>query len=392
MRPEAFVSTGLTNSTMPEIETLSDLSIESLQQFDEIIDVRSPAEYAEDHIPGSVNLPVLNDAERAEVGTIYCQTSRHEARRLGARYVTKNISVHLSDHLARKGSKFKPLVYCWRGGMRSTAMATILNSVGWYTKIIESGYRAWRQSVVSDLREGERDYRFILIDGQTGTSKTKILHMLAEDGCQTLDLEALAEHRGSVFGGLAHTKQPSQKLFESLIHYQLTGLDHSKPIFVEAESPKIGRRALPRLVVEAMRRAPRIEVHANLPARARNLVECYADLIEDQERLLKAIGYLKPYHPGETICTWLDMIERKNYESLASDLIESHYDPCYARQRKKRNDLPAKVISLNDLSEQALESAAQEIQRFSQEPSFLNEVAPQVEQAAKPIEGAFSQI
>lgn len=376
---------------MQEIETLLDLSIESLQQFDEIIDVRSPMEYAEDHIPGSVNLPVLDDIERAEVGTIYCQTSRHEARRVGAAYITKNISHHLSNHFVKKGSSFKPLVYCWRGGMRSAAMATILNSVGWYTKVIESGYRAWRQSVLSDLRDGEHDYRFILIDGQTGTSKTKILHLLAEYGCQTLDLEALAEHRGSVFGGLRHTKQPSQKFFESLIHHKLAHLDHSTPIFVEAESPKIGRRALPKIVVEAMRRAPRIEVRADLHARARNLVECYADLIEDKERLLNAIGYLQPYHAGETINGWRTMIEQRNFETLASDLIESHYDPCYARQRKKRNDIAAKVISLENLDKLSLESAANEIREFGVEPMLLQEAVAQNEDSAVPGEIVFSQ-
>lgn len=352
---------------MQEIEYLSDLSMTTLRQFDEIIDVRSPSEFLEDHIPGSVNLPVLNDAEREEVGTIYCKISKHDARRIGAGYVTKNISLYLSNYFAEKSNNYRPLVYCWRGGMRSASMATILSSVGWYTKVIESGYRSWRQTVIDNLRESAIEHAFILIDGQTGTNKTKILHKLADNGCQVIDLEGLAEHRGSVFGGLAHTKQPSQKYFESLLHHRLQELDRTKPIFVEAESPKIGRRALPKVVVEAMRRAPRIELQVNAKERTQNLVACYTDLIESPSRLHNAIEYLRPYHAGETISSWLAMSERNDYESLAFALIEAHYDPCYERQRKKRNDKPAKVITLNSLCDQSLEFAAAEIELFSLE-------------------------
>lgn len=350
---------------MQEIASIVNLSQSSLDQFSEIIDVRSPTEFAEDHIPGAINLPVLDDRQRAEVGTMYCQHSRQQARRIGAAYVTKNISAYLDGFFASKPSNYRPLIYCWRGGMRSASMASILRSIGWYTHVVDGGYRTWRQHVISLLQNKNVNFSFVLIDGQTGTSKTKILHRLAAQGAQVIDLEALAEHRGSVFGGLAHTQQPSQKYFESLIYHRLDSFDSSRPVFLEAESPKIGRRAIPRTLVDAMRASPRIELHANLAQRAKNLVECYTDLIETPTRLSQAIEYLRPYHPRDKISAWLGQIDNKEFETLALNLIETHYDPCYARQRKKRNDVPAKIIRMFSLSDSSLDQAAEEIQKVA---------------------------
>lgn len=213
----------------------------SLAKFDAIIDVRSPGEFAEDHVPGAENLPVLDDAERAQVGTIYVQESRFLARRIGAAHVARNIARHLETALADRPASFRPLIYCWRGGQRSNAMATILSQVGWPVSLLVGGYKTYRRVVQARLYDGEAALRFVLLDGHTGSAKTEILGRLAARGAKVLDLEGLAEHRGSLFGALAGRSQPSQKLFESRLIQALDRLDPGLPIIVEAESSKIGR-------------------------------------------------------------------------------------------------------------------------------------------------------
>ena len=230
---------------MPAIDAIEAVTPACLAEFDEIIDVRAPEEFAEDHIPTAINLPVLNDEERAIVGRIYVQESRFRARQHGAAIVTRNISAHLDEFLSGKPAKYRPLIYCWRGGMRSNAMATILAAIGWRVSVVKDGYRAWRRNVVFGLRENNASLNIILIDGQTGTAKTALLNRLHELGLQTLDLEGAANHRGSVFGGIAGEAQPSQKMFESRLWHRLASFDLEQPIFVEAESSLIGRCSIP---------------------------------------------------------------------------------------------------------------------------------------------------
>src|SRR4051812_21437901 len=213
--------------------------------FDLVIDVRSPREFALDHVPGAVNLPVLSDAERAEVGTIYVQGSRFKARQVGAAYVARNVAHHLTTALADKGGGFRPLLYCWRGGMRSNAMAVILAQVGWRTAVLEGGYRTYRRRVVERLYGEMPLPPVVLLDGSTGTGKTEVLARLAGEGVQALDLEDLAQHRGSLFGALPGRPQPSQKLFESRLLAALEALDPTRPVVVEAESSKIGELIVP---------------------------------------------------------------------------------------------------------------------------------------------------
>ena len=188
----------------------------SLAQFDMIIDVRSPGEFAEDHVPGAVNLPVLDDAERAIIGTTYVQESRFLARRMGAALVARNVAHHLDTVLADMPPTFAPLVYCWRGGQRSNAMALILAQVGWRTMVLKGGYKTYRRSAQRRLYESDLDLRLVLLEGGTGSAKTAILRHVAALGGQVIDLEEIARHRGSLFGALANTPQPSQKWFEFL--------------------------------------------------------------------------------------------------------------------------------------------------------------------------------
>jgi tRNA 2-selenouridine synthase len=170
--------------------------------FDAVIDVRSPAEFAEDHLPGAISLPALSDAERAVVGTIYKQESPFRARKIGAAMVARNVAAHLDGPLAAMDGGWRPLVYCWRGGQRSGSVATILREVGWRVETVEGGYRSFRRAVVRALYDAAFPARVVLLDGNTGTAKTAVLARLKAMGAQVIDLEGLARHRGSLLGGM----------------------------------------------------------------------------------------------------------------------------------------------------------------------------------------------
>jgi len=316
-------------------QVTEDVSAEALARFDMVIDVRSPAEFAEDHLPGAVNLPVLSNAERAEVGTIYVQESRFKARRIGAAHVARNVARHLETALADKPGGFKPLVYCWRGGMRSNAMAHILAQVGWRTSVLAGGYRTWRRHVTARLYDGALDLRFVLLDGHTGSAKTELLALLAARGFQALDLEGLAEHRGSLFGALKGRPQPSQKLFESRLLEALDALDPARFVVAEAESSKIGERIVPPALWSRLSEAPRIELAAERAERARYLVDAYRDIIADRPALEEAFRRL-PVHPSrQRLDGWRALADAGRFAELAAAVMELHYDPAYDRSRKK---------------------------------------------------------
>ena len=327
--------------------------------FDTVIDVRSPSEFEEDHIPGAINLPVLDDDERAQVGTIYVQDSPFKARKLGAALVAKNASTHLQGSLAEREGGWKPLVYCWRGGQRSGSFASILSQIGWRADVIEGGYRSYRRLVVNFLYESEFLPKVFLIDGNIGTAKTDILHAFAARGGQIIDLEGLAHHRGSLFGGYADP-QPSQKAFEGALAEKIMQLDPNKPVLVEAESSKIGERLVPPSLWAAMKDAPRLRVAAPLPARANYLTRAYSDLISDRSRLDAVIENLRSFYSSEQIHAWKKMIEWGDYEELAGSLMREHYDPRY---RKGSEDC-ALSVELPDLRAPDIEDAAGQIAIF----------------------------
>jgi tRNA 2-selenouridine synthase len=311
-----------------------DVSVEARGRFDMIIDVRSPSEFALDHVPGAVNLPVLSDAERAEVGTIYVQTSRFDARRIGAAYVARNVGHHLETALKDKPGGFAPLVYCWRGGMRSNAMAHILSQVGWRTTVLDGGYRTWRRHVTARLYDSKLPHRFVLLDGQTGSGKTEVLTRLAERGLQTLDLEALAIHRGSLFGAM-EAPQPSQKMFESRLLGALDALDADRLVVAEAESSKIGERMIPPALWTRLAEASRIELVAERATRARYLSQAYLTVANDRARLEDAFARLPVQPSAERLAAWRAMADAGAFAELAEALVVLHYDPAYERARKK---------------------------------------------------------
>ncbi|MFN4129229.1 MAG: tRNA 2-selenouridine(34) synthase MnmH [Paracoccaceae bacterium] len=327
-------------------------------RFDDIIDVRSPAEYADDHLPGALSLPVLDDAERAHIGTIYKQVSPFDARKLGAALVAKNAAAHLMGPLADRPGGWQPLVYCWRGGQRSGSFATILSQIGWRVQVISGGYKSWRTLVVSALQDQPFPCPVIVLDGNTGTAKTEVLAHLPAMGVQVIDLEGLAHHRGSLFGAIG--PQPSQRGFEGRLAVAIARLDPTRPVVVEAESSKIGRLSLPASLWRAMSQAPRIAISAPIDARARYLTRAYADIVADAPRLTMALNLLKPSHPADLISEWQTMAETGQFTALAAGLMQRHYDPRYGKHRA-RSTQPVTEIATQSLDPDCLPDVARRI-------------------------------
>ncbi len=332
---------------MAGYQTTQAVGAADLAVFDAIIDVRSPSEFALDHVPGAENLPVLDDAQRAEVGTIYVQESRFLARRIGAARVARNLARHLETALADRPASFRPLIYCWRGGQRSDAMATILSQVGWPVTLLQGGYRTYRRHVTARLYDEDQPLKLMLLDGHTGSAKTEILNALPALGVQVLDLEGLAEHRGSLFGAMAGRPQPSQKMFESRLLGALHALDLNRPIVVEAEASKIGDRMTPPVLWRTMQAAPRIVLEASQEHRAAYLASAYGDIAADPAALEAAFARLPIAPSRERLETWRGLIAVGDFAALAQALIGLHYDPAYDRAARKADAPVAARLALD---------------------------------------------
>lgn len=338
-------------------------TVGQLDEFDDIVDVRSPAEFAADRIPGALNCPALDNEQRARVGTLYKQVSAFEARRLGAAIVARNLSDALYQHFADKPRSWRPLVYCWRGGQRSGAFVTWLRMVGWGACQLEGGYKRYRHHVVDELvRIAERiDLRVIC--GATGSAKTRLLEALAGQGAQVLDLESLAAHKGSVLGDLPGIPQPTQKFFETTLLARLEELDLARPTFVEAESRRIGGVQIPDRLMERMRASPCLAINATRRARVEFLLGDYAYLGDDPVSLKRKIDALRALQSNETISTWKALADAGDLRTLFGDLIDRHYDPLYLRsQNRNFSGFPAAtVFETDDLSVDSLQLLASRI-------------------------------
>lgn len=334
---------------------LSSLRQSAQLPFDSIIDVRSPAEHLDDHMPGALNLPVMSNEERAQVGTIYKQVSPFDARKIGAAILAKNAARHIEGPLAHHKGGWQPLIYCWRGGQRSNAFALILRQIGWRAQVVEGGYKSFRTLVVDQLYTQPFPAPVVILDGNTGTAKTEILGHLAAMGVQTLDLEGLANHRGSIFGAMG--AQPAQRLFESRLALKVAQLDPTRPVVIEAESTRIGALRLPPSLWAAMSHAPRIQIEASTPERARYLVRAYDTLTADPAHLLAILDQLVPFHGRERIEVWRALVAQGDLTTLAQELIERHYDPRY-RKHRARAEVPVVPLVLPSLTPEALPAAA----------------------------------
>ena len=341
--------------------TLTSITDLATLPFDEVIDARSPSEFAEDHVPGATNLPVLDDIERAEVGTIYVQESRLLARKIGAARVARNVAGHLETVLADKPADYRPLVYCWRGGQRSGSFATILSQIGWQVGVLDGGWKAWRKLVQLSLYETPFPAPVLILDGNTGTAKTAILHRVAARGGQVIDLEGMARHRGSLFGLAPGDTQPSQKGFETVLAQAISRLDPTRPVLIEAESNRIGALRLPPSIWRAMQLAPRIKIEAPVAARAKWLTQAYSDITSNPAELSTRIAALAPFQSHDTLAYWQSLATEGAFETLAAHLMVEHYDPRYEHTALRQDRPTSETLGTSSLLPDALETLAEQI-------------------------------
>lgn len=337
--------------------------IDELDAFDEVIDVRTPAEFAEDHLPGAINCPVLDDAQRIEIGTLYKQASPFEAKKLGAIYVSENIARHLRDTFFTRPRQWRPLIMCWRGGERSAAMTHVLRRVGWNAFQLDGGHKSYRRHVIAQLEILPGQFPFTVISGATGNGKSHLLQALARQGQQVLDLEALACHKGSVLGVLPDTPQPSQKRFETLLWATLKAFDPARPVYVEAESRKIGQLFLPTPLLERIRDSACLCIEAPLAARVDFLLRDYDYFVNNPDALNTRLDGLKEMHSKETLAQWRRQIETGDWRTLVSDLLKHHYDPHYQRsqQRNFSGFGAPRVFTPEDLTPASIDALARRI-------------------------------
>ena len=306
-----------------------DQFLTELDRFDLIIDVRSPAEFALDHIPGAVNYPVLNNEERAQIGTLYKQVSPFAAKKLGAALVSRNIAHHLENHLLELPREWRPLIYCWRGGERSGAFTHILIRIGWKAMQLEGGYQGFRRTVIDGLDLAAQQFTFQVICGMTGSGKTRVLQETQKYGAQILDLEALAIHRGSVLGNEPNIEQPSQKGFETALWNALRSLDPTKPVLVESESKKVGGVHIPDALMEKIRSGACIELRSSTQTRVSWLIREYHHFLSDTDNFKRKLALLTAHYGKVQIAQWSEAIDAGNFPELVEELLVKHYDPSY---------------------------------------------------------------
>jgi len=338
-----------------------DLTLAQLARFDDIIDVRSPSEFRDDHIPGALNFPVLTDEERARVGTIYKQTSAFDAKKIGAALVARNIADHVEQHFSDKPKNWHPLIYCWRGGSRSGAMTHILNQIGWRAQQLKGGYKAYRTMVLATLQTLPSRFHYRVICGPTGSGKSRLLAALSELGAQVLDLEGLAAHRGSILGNLPDADQPPQKLFETHLWEALQNFDPDHPVYVEAESKKIGNIRAPDALLEEMwQRGQCVRVELAQEQRIGLLKEEYAHFLDNPEALCNKLEHLTGIHGKGIVQKWQELSTGRAWDELVGELLVKHYDPAYNKSTAKHYAQYGEALTLRptDISMDCFREAA----------------------------------
>ncbi len=321
---------------MPIVSIPAPDALQRLAEFDAVIDARSQSEYAEDRLPGAINWPTLNDAERALIGTEYKQVSPFTARKRGAVLAARNIAAHIEREGMDKPKDWTPLVYCWRGGQRSGALATVLSAIGFRVHLLEGGYREYRRAVIAALEELPQRFAFRVVCGTTGSGKSRLLQRLAETGtAQVLDLEQLANHRGSVLGLVPGSPQPGQKQFESRVWDALRRFDPARPVIVESESKKVGDLRVPEKLIERMRASPCIRLELPLEGRVQLLIEDYDFFVRDTETFCRRLDALRVLRGHETVNAWQEAARAGRTRDVVRDLLVSHYDPVYLQSMKR---------------------------------------------------------
>lgn len=307
-----------------------------------LLDVRSPAEFAQGHIPGAISFPLFSDDERSQVGTCYKQRGRNEAVELGFAIAGSKFAGFIAE--ARKLGGDRPIrLHCWRGGMRSEAVAWVLEMAGIKVSLLMGGYKAFRNWAQSRFLISKN---VIILGGMTGTCKTDILVALSQQSAQVLDLENLANHRGSSYGGIGLPPQPSNEQFENLIAVQWEKFQAAQPIWIEAESKRIGTCRIPEALFQQMEQAEAIEICRPRSERLATLVQVYgamerAELIAATERIRKRLGGLRTQQAVEFL--------QQGQIAEAFDIALDYYDKTYTYdlQRRKVMIRPVDVTGLS---------------------------------------------
>ena len=348
---------------MPVTSITASDAIARLGEFSAIIDARSESEYAEDRVPGAVNWPSLTDEERHIVGTEYKQVSAFAARKRGAAMVSRNIARHIEREVMDKPREWQPLVYCWRGGQRSGALSLVLSQIGFKVHLVEGGYREYRRAVMADLEQLPGQFRYRVLCGKTGSGKSRLLVALREQGVQVLDLESLANHRGSVLGLVPGSPQPSQKQFDSRVWQTLRELDPAREVWIESESKKVGELRVPPALVEQMRVAPCVRVELSIEERVQLLLEDYDFFVKDVGAFCDRLDALRALRGNETVKAWQASAREGRIAEVVRELLERHYDPVYSHsmQRNFQGFDDAPVVQPQDRGPQALKAIARRL-------------------------------
>ena len=334
-----------------------------LAEFDAVVDARSESEFAEDHLPGAVNWPSLNDEERALVGTLYKQVSPFEARKKGAALVSANVSRHIERELLDKPKSWQPLVYCWRGGKRSGSLALVLDQIGFKVSLVEGGYKAFRGAVLEQLPVLAQRLSYRVVCGPTGSGKTRLLHALAAAGAQVLDLEGLAHHRSSVLGLIPGEPQPTQKAFDTRVWDALRRFDPARPVYVESESKKVGNVTVPESLMTAMRASPCLRVELSDDERVALLLEDYEFFVHDPALFCRRLGALTELRGKAVVERWQALVQQGDVETVVRELLKTHYDPGYATSTQRNFALfgQARECVLPDRGEASMTQLAREL-------------------------------
>lgn len=361
--PHLFGMTQLESGAgTPPLPNPSELNIREFDAYALVIDARSPREFAEDHLPNAVNLPVVDNDEYAEVGTLH-KDDTHEAYLIGVQYSLANISKHIQQLIAKYKKTDRILVYCFRGGKRSKLWADNLRTIGFQVDVLSGGWKNYRKWVRASLETLPGQLHLRVLTGSTGCGKTRLLHALANAGQQVLDLEALASHRGSLIGALPGHAQPSQKLFDSMVLDALRRFDAARPIWLEAESKKIGNLQLPEALHEAMHRTTPLRVSAPMSERVRLWREDYAHFTQDPGGMVERLAPLKPMIGGEELDRWRALAAGGHVDALFERVMTMHYDPCYERstRRSYKTVDAGLVIELPCLAPEKLAAVARDL-------------------------------
>ncbi len=321
-----------------------------------VVDVRTPLEFSEDHIPGALNVPLLDNEERVEIGIIYKQAGPHAARQRGLELTAPRfprIVAEIESHACGR----PVLVYCWRGGLRSKTVTTILDLVGYEAAQLHGGYKSFRNHVVSYFENFDPPGPLVVIHGLTGVGKTRFLQSMDDRKYTVVDLEGLACHRGSAFGSLGLEQSLSQKRFESILWDAMRKGPADKPVIVEGESRRIGRISLPGNMYEVMNRGIRIWCEASLETRVSRLIEEYGKpeyrngMADALSRISRKLGAQKYKEISEYLENW-------DLEPFMAGLLDGYYDRVYYKTKDWSADL---TVSLEDFS-----SAAGQMDKFLQ--------------------------